>query len=145
MIKDRGLLFSIKEKRNIRNFIAGIFGMEIDTMWCTLSTITDIVFFLWNRRGRRFFFFVPRPLLTSVVFLEHHDTLLTTRGRQGFIVLVFISCFLRWSQMLLTRAFCRHTLRRFESTHGGFQRATPTRTHHTHQPTHKTPPHKVVS
>ena len=48
-------------------------------------------------------------------------------------------------------AWCWHTRRRFESTHGGFQRATPHRTHthtpqpqpqpqrHTPQPTPQTP------
>ena len=39
------------------------------------------------------FFFTQRPFLTSVVFLTLHDTLLTTRGRRGFIVLIFL-CFL---------------------------------------------------
>ena len=34
-------------------------------------------------------FFTQRPFLTSVVFLTLHDILLTTRGRRGFIVLVF--------------------------------------------------------
>ena len=57
-----------------------------------LSTITDIVFFLWNRHGHRLlmFFFTQRPFLTSVVVLTLHDTLLTTRGRRGFIVLFLI-------------------------------------------------------
>ena len=32
---------------------------------------------------------MQRPFLTSIVFLTLHDTLLTTRGRRGFIVLVF--------------------------------------------------------
>ena len=33
-----------------------------------------------------FFFLTQRSFLTSVVFLTLHDTLLTTRGRRGFIV-----------------------------------------------------------
>ena len=67
--------------------------VEINSLRCDLSTITGIVFFLWNRHGRRIliFFFTQRPVLTSVVCLTLHDTLLTMRGRRGFIVLIF--CF----------------------------------------------------
>ena len=36
--------------------------------------------------GDLVFFLTQRPFLTSVVFLTLHDTLLTTRGRRGFIV-----------------------------------------------------------
>ena len=101
--------------------------------------------FLWYRHGRRsliFFFFTQRPFLTSVVFLSLHDTLLTTRGRRGLIVFVF-SCFCCDGPKCWR--FCWHTRRRFGSTHGGFQRATPytlphtpthTRHHHTHTLTH---------
>ena len=62
--------------------------MEINHLRGNLLTITDIVFFLWNRHGRRIliFFFTQPPFLTSVVFLTLHDTLLTTRGLRGFIV-----------------------------------------------------------
>ena len=38
------------------------------------------------------FFFTQRPILTSVVFLTLHDTLLTTRGRGGFIFLFSYFC-----------------------------------------------------
>ena len=66
--------------------------MEINSLRCSLSTITDIVFFLWNRHGREIlFFFTQRPFLTFVVFLSLHDTWLTTRGRRGFIV-CFVLC-----------------------------------------------------
>ena len=55
--------------------------MEINSLRSNLSTITDIIVFLWNSHGRVIFFFVTqRPFLTSVVFLTLHDTLLTTRG-----------------------------------------------------------------
>ena len=38
----------------------------------------------------------------------------------------------------VTRAFCQHTRRRFVSTHGGFQRATPDTPHNTQHTTHTT-------
>ena len=61
--------------------------MEINPLLGNLWTITDIVFSLWNRHGRRILtFFTQRPILTSVVFLTLHVTLLTTRGRRGFSV-----------------------------------------------------------
>ena len=67
--------------------------MEMNPLRGNLWTIADIVFFLWNRHGRRILiFFTQRPFLSSVVFLTLHDTLLTTRGRRGFIVLVFFCC-----------------------------------------------------
>ena len=67
--------------------------MEKNSLWCNLSTITDIILFMWNRHGRQSLFFSRNvPFQTSVVFLTLHDTLLTTRGRRGFIVLV---CFFR--------------------------------------------------
>ena len=72
--------------------------MEINSLRGNLWMITDIVLFLWNRHRRRIFFFTQRPFLTSVLFLTFHDTLQTTRGRRGLIVLFFF----RWSQMLLT-------------------------------------------
>ena len=55
--------------------------MHINSLRDNLSTITDIVFFCGG------------PFLTSVVFLTLHGTLLTTRGRRGFTVLVFFVCF----------------------------------------------------
>ena len=52
------------------------------------------------------FFPTQRPVLTSVVFLTLHDTLLTTRGRRDFIVLGFF-VFLWWSRTLLKQGdFC---------------------------------------
>ena len=69
--------------------------MEINSLRGNVSTMTDIVLFLWYRHGRRsLIFFTQRPFLSSVVFLTLRDTLLTARGRRGFIV-----CFFRFSMV----------------------------------------------
>ena len=73
--------------------------MDIDSLRFYLltitDTITDITFFLWNRMDVGSFVFFSRnvPFLTSVVFLTLHDTLLTTRRRRGFNVLLFFVFF----------------------------------------------------
>ena len=84
------------KSRHVHNLMRDFFFelietvMEINPLGGNLLTVTDIVFFLWNRHGRRILiFFTQRPILTSVVLLTLHDTLLTTRGRRGFIVFLF--------------------------------------------------------
>ena len=68
--------------------------MEINSLRVNcrrLQIVFFFFFFLWYRHGRRIFFFpLNVPFQTSVVFLTLHDTSLTTRGRQGIIVLFFV-------------------------------------------------------
>ena len=59
--------------------------MVVKSVRGDLSTITDIIFSCGTVMDVGFFFHTT-SFLTSVVSLTLHDTLLTTRGRRGFIV-----------------------------------------------------------
>ena len=60
--------------------------MVINSLRGNRSTITDIVFFLWNRHARRILIFVSLNihLFLRLRSLTIHDTLLITRGRRDF-------------------------------------------------------------
>ena len=64
--------------------------LEINSQRGNLSTITDIIFFLWSRHGRRILlFFTQHPFLAFAVILTLHDTLLTTPWMTRFHCFLF--------------------------------------------------------